>query len=66
MRMQSEMAKAPVVSAANQGQVLENFMDESVAQPAQSLAATKAAIKQQMAQGQVQTGAAPEKKTQAA
>lgn len=67
MRMQSEMAKAPVVSAVtdNQGQVLENFMDDMVgvvvpvSKP--SLAQTKAQIRQQMAQGQDQSTTEPQK-----
>lgn len=57
MRMQTEMAQAPIISsvAADKGQVLDNFMDESLSKP--SLAQTKAQIRQKMAQAQTQSDA---------
>jgi hypothetical protein len=45
MRMQADMASAPLVSNTSDGQILENYMDETVEKPIASYAEAKTAVK---------------------
>jgi len=46
MRMQADMAQVPLVSNTSEGQILENYMDETVEKPIASYAEAKSAVKQ--------------------
>ena len=45
-RMQAAMADVPLVSNTSDGQILDNYMDETVEKPLQSFEKAKTAVKQ--------------------
>ena len=51
--MQAAMVDAPIISSTSQGEILENYMDETVEKPVESYGAAKSAVKQSFLQRMV-------------